>query len=406
MQTFSYRGRNNKGNEVSGTLEATNAQAAAIQLQNQSIIPVSIDAVVVKSKSFLNVQIKFTKKVKYDDLIMLCRQMRALTRAGIPIIQAISGLAEISKSEQIKAALLDINVRLATGSSLANAMGAHKNVFNSMFVSMIQVGENTGRLEDAFAKLISHIEMERDTRNRMTQAMRYPMFVMGAMFVAMMIVNMFVIPQFAKVFSKVGAELPVPTQVLVAVSNFTVEYWWLVLGVLFGSVFGFIHYINTVKGRLWWDQAKLRIPIIGGIFERIALSRFARSFAMTFESGVPVLQALSIVGPTVGNEYIASNIDSIRRGVERGDSLARTSTAAGIFSDLVLQMIAIGEETGSLDKLLHDVADFYDEEVDYDLKGLADAIEPIVLVFLGILVLVLALGVFLPMWELGSAMKR
>lgn len=406
MQTFSYRGRNNKGNEVSGTLEATNAQAAAIQLQNQSIIPVSIDAVVVKSKSFLNVQIKFTKKVKYDDLIMLCRQMRALTRAGIPIIQAISGLAEISKSEQIKAALLDINVRLATGSSLANAMGAHKNVFNSMFVSMIQVGENTGRLEDAFAKLISHIEMERDTRNRMTQAMRYPMFVMGAMFVAMMIVNMFVIPQFAKVFSKVGAELPVPTQVLVAVSNFTVEYWWLVLGVLFGSVFGFIHYINTVKGRLWWDQAKLRIPIIGGIFERIALSRFARSFAMTFESGVPVLQALSIVGPTVGNEYIASNIDSIRRGVERGDSLARTSTAAGIFSDLVLQMIAIGEETGSLDKLLHDVADFYDEEVDYDLKGLADSIEPIVLVFLGILVLVLALGVFLPMWELGSAMKR
>lgn len=406
MQTFSYRGRNNKGNEVSGTLEATNAQAAAIQLQNQSIIPVSIDAVVVKSQSFLNVQIKFTKKVKYDDLIMLCRQMRALTRAGIPIIQAISGLAEISKSEQIKAALLDINVRLATGSSLANAMGAHKNVFNSMFVSMIQVGENTGRLEDAFAKLISHIEMERDTRNRMTQAMRYPMFVMGAMFVAMMIVNMFVIPQFAKVFSKVGAELPVPTQVLVAVSNFTVEYWWLVLGVLFGSVFGFIHYINTVKGRLWWDQAKLRIPIIGGIFERIALSRFARSFAMTFESGVPVLQALSIVGPTVGNEYIASNIDSIRRGVERGDSLARTSTAAGIFSDLVLQMIAIGEETGSLDKLLHDVADFYDEEVDYDLKGLADAIEPIVLVFLGILVLVLALGVFLPMWELGSAMKR
>lgn len=406
MQTFSYRGRNNKGNEVSGTLEATNAQAAAIQLQNQSIIPVSIDAVVVKSQSFLNVQIKFTKKVKYDDLIMLCRQMRALTRAGIPIIQAISGLAEISKSEQIKAALLDINVRLATGSSLANAMGAHKNVFNSMFVSMIQVGENTGRLEDAFAKLISHIEMERDTRNRMTQAMRYPMFVMGAMFVAMMIVNMFVIPQFAKVFSKVGAELPVPTQVLVAVSNFTVEYWWLVLGVLFGSVFGFIHYINTVKGRLWWDQAKLRIPIIGGIFERIALSRFARSFAMTFESGVPVLQALSIVGPTVGNEYIASNIDSIRRGVERGDSLARTSTAAGIFSDLVLQMIAIGEETGSLDKLLHDVADFYDEEVDYDLKGLADSIEPIVLVFLGILVLVLALGVFLPMWELGSAMKR
>ncbi|AUM12434.1 type II secretion system F family protein [Ketobacter alkanivorans] len=406
MQTFNYRGRNAQGGEVSGKLEATNAQAAAIQLQNQSIIPVAITEAEVKSKAAAALKISFQKKVTYDDLIMLCRQMRALTRAGIPIIQAIAGLTEISKSEQIKEALSDVNVRLATGSSLANAMSAHSKIFNSMFISMIHVGENTGRLEDAFSKLISHIEMERDTRNRMTQAMRYPMFVMGAMFVAMMIVNMFVIPQFAKVFSKVGAELPMPTQILVAVSNFTVEYWWLVFGVIGGTIFGFLHYINTPKGRLWWDQAKLKLPVIGGIFEKIALSRFARSFAMTFESGVPVLQALTIVGPTVGNEYIATNIDSIRRGVERGDSLARTSSAAGIFSDLVLQMIAIGEETGSLDKLLHDVADFYDEEVDYDLKGLADAIEPIVLVFLGILVLVLALGVFLPMWELGSAMKR
>ncbi|MEE2733221.1 MAG: type II secretion system F family protein [Pseudomonadota bacterium] len=406
MPTFSYRGRTTTGNEVTGTLEAGNSQAAALQLQNQSITPVSIQAVQAKTTSGLSLSWSFQKRVKHDDLIMLCRQMRALTRAGIPIIQAIAGLADISKSPQIKAALADINVRLATGSTLATSMAAHSRIFNSMFVSMIHVGENTGRLEDAFAKLISHIEMERDTRNRMTQAMRYPMFVLGAMFVAMMIVNMFVIPQFAKVFAKVGAELPTPTRILVAVSEFSVDYWWLIFGVVGGGIFAFVRYINTEPGRLWWDQKKLRIPIIGGIFEKIALSRFARSFAMTFESGVPVLQALNIVGPTVGNEYIASNIDSIRRGVERGDSLARTSAAAGIFSDLVLQMIAIGEETGSLDKLLHDVADFYDEEVDYELKGLADAIEPIILVFLGILVLILALGVFLPMWELGSAMKR
>ena len=406
MQTFSYRGRTAQGNEVSGTLEASNAQAAAIQLQNQSIVPVAIRELEAKPASLLDLNISFRKKVKYDDLIMLCRQMRALTRAGVPIIQAIDGLADISKSDLIKEALSDINVRLATGSSLANAMGAHSNIFNTMFVSMIHVGENTGRLEDAFSKLISHIEMERDTRNRMTQAMRYPMFVVSAMFIALMIVNMFVIPQFAKVFTKVGAELPVPTQILVTVSNFTVDYWWLVIGTIVGGSVGFVRYIDTESGRLWWDEIKMKIPIIGSIFEKIALSRFARSFAMTFESGVPVLQALSIVGPTVGNEYIASHIDSIRRGVERGDSLARTSSAAGIFSDLVVQMITIGEETGSLDRLLHDVADFYDEEVDYDLKGLADAIEPIILVFLGILVLVLALGVFLPMWELGSAMKR
>ena len=403
---FSYRGRNSRGEMVSGLLDAANANAAAIQLQNKAIVPVSIQEHVEKGAGQFQISFKFRKKVGYDDLIMFCRQMRALTRAGIPIIQAIAGLADISKSEPLKEALSDVNTRLATGSSLSQSLGAHRKIFNSMFVSMIGVGENTGRLEDAFTKLISHIEMERDTRNRMTQAMRYPIFVVSAMFIAMMIVNMFVIPEFAKVFNKVGADLPTPTKILVAVSDFSVEYWWLVFGVILGSIGGFRYYITTEKGHLWWDEKKLRIPIVGGIFERIALSRFSRSFAMTFESGVPVLQALTVVGPTVGNEYISSHIADIRRGVERGDSLARTSAAAGIFSDLVLQMISIGEETGSLDKLLHDVADFYDEEVEYDLKGLADAIEPIILVFLGILVLVLALGVFLPMWELGSAMNR
>ena len=403
---FSYRGRNSRGEMVSGLLDAANANAAAIQLQNKAIVPVSIQEHVEKGAGQFQISFKFRKKVGYDDLIMFCRQMRALTRAGIPIIQAIAGLADISKSEPLKEALSDVNTRLATGSSLSQSLGAHRKIFNSMFVSMIGVGENTGRLEDAFTKLISHIEMERDTRNRMTQAMRYPIFVVSAMFIAMMIVNMFVIPEFAKVFNKVGADLPTPTKILVAVSDFSVEYWWLVFGVIFGSIGGFRYYIKTEKGHLWWDEKKLRIPIVGGIFERIALSRFSRSFAMTFESGVPVLQALTVVGPTVGNAYISSHIADIRRGVERGDSLARTSAAAGIFSDLVLQMISIGEETGSLDKLLHDVADFYDEEVEYDLKGLADAIEPIILVFLGILVLVLALGVFLPMWELGSAMNR
>ncbi len=406
MIRFDYRGRNRQGELVTGTLEAASAEAAAVQLQNQSIVPVAITEAKAAAKNVSLNKLFGPPKVKHDDLIMLCRQMRALTRAGIPIIQSVNGLAEISKSELLKEALADVAVRLATGSSLANSLSAHGHIFNSMFVSMIHVGENTGRLDDAFAKLIRHIELERETRNRISQAMRYPIAVISAMVIAMFIVNLFVIPQFAKVFKKVGAELPLPTRVLVGTSEFMVAYWWLILGVLIGSVIGFLRYIDTPEGRLWWDRVKLRLPIVGGVFERVALSRFARTFAMTFESGVPILQALAIVAPSVGNQHISSHIDSIRRGVERGDSLARTSAAAGIFSDLVLQMIAVGEETGSLDKLLHDVADFYDEEVDYDLKKLADAIEPIILVFLGILVLVLALGIFLPMWELGAAMKR
>jgi len=407
MMRFDYRGRTRQGDLVSGTLDAASAEAAALQLQNQAIVPVAITEAKAASGKSININQLFgPPKVRPDDLVMFCRQMRALTRAGIPIIQAIGGLADISKSVTLKAALSDVSVRLATGSTLANALASHGKIFNSMFVSLIHVGENTGRLDDAFSKLIGHIELERETRNRITQAMRYPIAVMSAMVIAMFIVNLFVIPQFAKVFKKVGAELPLPTRVLVATSEFTVAYWWLILGVLIGSVVGFLHFINTPDGRLWWDRVKMRLPIVGGVFQRVALSRFARTFAMTYESGVPILQALAIVAPSVGNQHIAQNIDSIRRGVERGDSLARTAAAAGIFSELVLQMIAVGEETGSLDKLLHDVADFYDEEVDYDLKRMADAIEPIILVFMGILVLVLALGIFLPMWELGSAMKR
>ncbi len=406
MPTYQYIGRNSLGDKVTGKLEANDAEAVANQLQSQAIIPISIRQSTEGKKGELSLNFKFKQKVTLDDQIMLCRQMRALTRSGIPIVQAISGLAEISKNDTISEALTDISNRLSGGSTLANAMGNHSKIFSPMFVSMIHVGENTGRLEDAFGKLIGHIEMERDTRNRMTQALRYPSFVLGAMAIAMFIINLFVIPQFAKVFAKVGAELPLPTRILMATSEFTVNYWWFVLGVVFSVIFGFRYYINTPNGRMWWDKSKMSLPVVGSIFERIALSRFARSFAMTFESGIPVLNALSIVGPTLGNEYIAYHVDRIRTGVERGDTLARTAAAAGIFSDLVIQMIAIGEETGGLDKLLHDVADFYDEEVDYDLKGMADAIEPIILVFLGVMVLILALGVFLPMWELGSAMKR
>lgn len=405
-QVFLYRGRDEQGTEVRGTLKANSPDAAAQQLQSQRIVPVAIQVQKETERPSAKSGLFTRKTVPVEELIMLCRQMRALTRAGVPIIQAIAGLADLSKSDLLRMALEDVNVRLATGSSLANALGAHPNLFNNMFVSLVNVGENTGRLEDAFGKLIAHLEMERDTRNRMMQAIRYPCFVIAAMVLAMGVVNVLVIPQFSKVFAKLGADLPLPTQILMAVSHFTVEYGWLLLLLAAAGAFGFFRYINSEKGRLWWDQRKLKLPIIGGILERIALSRFARSFAMTFESGVPVLQALSVVGPTVSNEYIAGKLNDIRRSVERGDSLARSSAAAGIFSELVVQMITIGEETGSLDKLLHDVADFYDEEVDYDLKGLADAIEPIVLIFLGVLVLVLALGVFLPMWELGSAMTN
>lgn len=407
MAQFQYQGRNSSGEKVEGVLEAVSQEAVALQLQGQRIVPVRIDELKQAAPSSFNFKLHLIPPtVSLDDLSMFCRQMYALSRAGIPIVQAVSGLAEMSKSELLKETLRQIAVRLRAGVSLATAMREHDKIFSDIFVSLVHVGENTGRLDEGFKRLMQHVELERETRNRVSQALRYPTMVLSAMVIAMVVINMFVIPNFSKVFKKMGADLPLPTKILMATSEFTVNYWWMILIVIIGVSVALYSYIKTDDGHLWWDKIKLRVPIIGKILNKIALSRFTRSFAMMAESGVPIVQALGIVGATIGNRYIESSIVSIKRGVERGDSLARSTAATQMFTPLILQMISVGEETGALDKLLHDVSDFYEEEVDYDLKRLADAIEPIVLVFMGILVLMLALGVFLPMWELGAAMRK
>ncbi|MFC3152349.1 type II secretion system F family protein [Litoribrevibacter euphylliae] len=407
MAKFSYLGRNQQGDKVEGVIEASSVDAAAGMLQSQQLTPVRIEETVEESSNHIDLKQFLPKpKVKLDDLSMFCRQMYALTRSGMPIVQAIRGLADTSKNERMAEVLNQIASELVTGNSLAVSMRHHGDVFSHIFVSMVHVGESTGKLDDAFKKLIDHIELERETRSRVKQAIRYPASVVIAITVAMFIINLFVIPQFSKVFSKLGADLPLPTVILMATSEFSVQYWWVILLVMLATFFGFRYYIKTDDGELWWDRIKLKLPLMGKIFEKVALSRFARSFAMMSESGVPILQSLNIIGASIGNRYIANAVADMRRGIERGDSLARTSAASGMFTPLILQMIAVGEETGSVDKLLHDVADFYEEEVDYDLKMLSQAIEPILLVFMGIMVVVLALGVFLPMWELSSAMKR
>jgi len=223
--------------------------------------------------------------------------------------------------------------------------------------------------------------------------------------IGLTVINMFVIPAFAKVFAQFHAQLPLPTRVLIATSQFFQDFWWLLALVVAGAIYGFIAWTNTDAGALRWDRIKLRLPVVGGLFERIALGRFTRTFAMMYRAGVPLLQTLSINSASVGNRYIGRAILSMREGVERGEALTRTATASGLFTPLVLQMMAVGEEAGALDDLFVEVADFYEQEVDYDLKQLADAIEPILIVGMGAMVLVLALGVFLPMWDLSSAAK-
>jgi MSHA biogenesis protein MshG len=268
---------------------------------------------------------------------------------------------------------------------------------------MVRVGEMTGRLEEVFLRLFDHMEFDRDMRDRVKTALRYPMFVVIAMIAAMVVVNIFVIPQFEKVFNSFHTELPLMTRILIASSRFTVQWWpAFALGIV-GAVFGFRAWTRSTGGRLAWDRYKLRLPVAGKIIHKGTMARFARSFALSIRSGVPIVQALTVVSQTSDNAYLASRIEQMRDGVERGESILRTATNAQVFTPIVLQMIAVGEESGSIDDLMDEIAMMYEREVDYELKTLSSQIEPILITFLGAMVLVLALGIFLPIWDLGKA---
>ena len=402
---FSYRGKDNRGVVQQGSLTAANPDAAASELMRRGITPLTIREQEDTSSALdkLNQLPLFRKAVTLDELIVFCRQMHALTKAGIPLIRTMRGLAETTRSPVLAEVLEDITNRLEGGTTMATAMQAHPKVFSELFIAMIHVGENTGMLDDSFKRLSEILELERDTKRRVKQALRYPTFVVIALLAALMVVNFLVIPRFASVFAKLGADLPFLTQVLVGTSNFLLGYWPVMLFAVAAGAVLIRQWKQTDRGRLMWDRYKLKLPIIGPLLELITLSRFARNFATMLKAGMPVTHALTVVADATDNAWIGRHIKDMRLGIERGESLLRTARHSEMFTPLILQMIAVGEETGSVDDMLNNVADFYDEDVDYGLKRLAESIEPILIVAMGILVLILALGVFLPIWDLGAA---
>ncbi len=407
MTSFVYKGRDQQGSQVSGEREAGSSDELAQNLISEGIVPTNIeDKVEEKSASFdLKNLLKSRGKVSLDELIIFCRQMNSLMKAGVPLIQSMKGLANSNRNELLKDALEEVIRNLEGGLSLAAAMQTRDDVFDNLIMSMVHVGENTGQLDSAFSQLASYLEVERETRKRIKQATRYPTMVLASIAIAIVMINIFVIPAFAAFFAKFDTALPWQTRVLMTTSDFFIENGWFLLIVLVAAIYGFKRYIDTDDGRFQWDRFKLKAPLVGGIFERIALGRFSRTFAMTYRTGVPILQALVVVARAASNSYIAKFVRQMRSQIERGETLTRAASNSGMFTPLVLQMLAVGEETGALDSLMDQVADFYEEEVDYDLKQLSDAIEPILIVVMGVLVLIVALGVFLPMWDLSSTVK-
>lgn len=404
MTNFAYYGRDEKGIAISGTLERTTEGDVASYLSKNKITPIKIEEA-SKPKTFddfLKGNDYFSKKVSDEELIMFCRQMYTINKSGLPLIQGLKGLSASISPGLLKNCLLDIVHRLESGVSLSVAMQHHTNIFNSLFVGMIKIGESTGNLDKIFLQMSHYISRDVETKKAIKSALRYPSFVLSAMVVAIFVVNLMVIPAFADMFNRFGAELPLPTKILLATSTFFIHYWWLIVILSFASVVGFIVWINTPEGKIFWHKCKLKIPMIGPLINKAAMSRYVRSFSLMLSAGLPLNKAIGLCADIIDNQYLAIKIKKIKSEIEKGDNLYRTHSRSKMFSPLVLQMINIGEDSGQVDALLMEVAESYEREVDYDLQSLSSKIEPLLILVMAGFVVILALGIFLPMWEMFS----
>jgi len=403
VATFEYKVRDKFGKLVTGVIEADTNKTAGSKLKEMGYTPIS-----VRTKQKENDLTKFFarfQKVKFSDLNMFTRQLVTLQRAGLPILSSLSSIRDQASSDALKTALNMVIKDIESGTHLSDAMAKHPVVFNPLYVSMVKAGETGGMLDEALERLAILGEHEEETRAKIKTATRYPIMVIGALVVGFLILTTFVIPRFAKIFSQFDTALPLPTRILIWINYAVSNYWWLILIAIAGSIFGFNKFLKTEAGRLWWDGLKLRIPIFGPLFTKITMSRFARITGTLTKSGVPILQILELTSNGVGNTVIARTIDSIKAGVNEGKGMSEPMKISGMFPPVVIQMVSAGESTGKVDELLLHVSNYYDSETDYTIKNLTTLIEPILIFVLGCGVLFMALGIFLPMWNLMKLFK-
>lgn len=400
MPRFDYAGRDPSGSRVTGSVEAGTLDAAVGQIFERGVTPLEVNEHAAEAPG-LRRQLGLDRP-RREDVILFTRQMYTLTRSGVPLIRGLTQLADSTRNPVVAATIRAVIADLESGRELAGALARHPHVFSALYVSMVRVGESSGRLEEAFERIHRYLETEKETVERIKTAVRYPTFVVVAITVAVMVLMTWVIPTFAQVFERFDAELPWATRMLIGISGFFAAWWWLLIAAAVAGWFALRAWRRTERGRTEWDRRKLTVPVVGDILLRASLARFARAFSMASRSGVPILEALHVVASAVDNAWISRRIVDMREGIERGESLSRTAHRAGVFTPLVVQMLAVGDETGRLEQIVDDVADYYEREVEYDVRNLSSLIEPLLTLGIGFLIFLLALGIFLPMWELGT----
>ncbi|PIU40869.1 MAG: type II secretion system F family protein [Candidatus Omnitrophica bacterium CG07_land_8_20_14_0_80_42_15] len=403
MAIFEYKARDKFGKQAIGIIEADNAELAGSKLKQMNYVPISIKEKI--REIGLDKFIMRFKRVRFSDLNMFTMQLVTLQKSGLPLLTSLSAIRDQSSSDILKATIESIIKDIEAGSHFSDALAKHPRVFNGLYVSMVKAGEVSGTLDEILSRLAILGEHEEETRAKIMTATRYPLMVVTALLVAFMILTTFIIPRFASLFSQFNVELPLPTRVLIGIHYAIINFWWLILTVIGAFVFGFSRFVKTEIGRFWWDGLKLKIPVFGPLFTKITMSRFARITGTLTKSGVPILQILDLVSRSIGNVVIARAINIIKVSVNEGKGMSEPMKMCGMFPPIVVQMVASGEATGKVDELLLYVSDYYDSQTDHTVKNLTTLIEPVLILALGCGVLFMALGIFLPMWNMMSLFK-
>ena len=405
MPIFNYRVRDRSGKALAGTIDAPTPQMAGDRLHHLGYLPIQIERKESRASSNLAGLWQTLQKVKLEEIIFFSQQLSILYKAGLPLLTGLKGLTEQIENKRLKTILEAIGPRIEGGSTFFEALAGYPDVFSPVYVHMIRAGETSGRLGESLDRFVTLADRELRTRQRIKEATRYPKIVILSLVVAFAVLIAFVIPRFAEVFSRFNTPLPLPTRVMIGVNNMVHRYWYLILLTLLGIAELLRRYLRTSQGKYFWDRLKMRIPVFGPLFLKIALSRFAYIFVLLNRSGIPILQTLEITSTTIDNLILSQALEAIGQRVKEGGSLTEAMKESGRFTPLVLQMVAVGESSGTLDDMLTRITEYYDLEVENAIKKLSTYIEPTLTLFLGVAVLFLALAVFLPWWNMATLFR-
>jgi len=398
---FNYRARDKYGKLITGTMDVDTVATCSEKLHEMDLVPIQIKqpGIIEKLNQLL------AGRVKANELNAFTRQLATLQQAGIPLLSGLRSLEKQTQNPRFKKIIGQLGQDLENGMSLNEAFSRHPSVFDKLYINMVKAGEISGNLDNVLDRVAQLNERNAETRGKIQAALRYPLLTFLSMIASFLVIVMFVIPRFAALFARFDADLPLPTRILLKTYDIVSNYWFFVLAGIIAFAFLFRYWVRTTSGRYQWHKTVLSLPIFGPLLHEIYMSRFCVNLAMLLDSGLPILQALDLVGEAVQNAYIHNGVIHIRSEVSGGKGMAEPMQETGLFSPMVTQMIAIGEETGQVGHLLRQVAGYYDRESDFKIKNLTTLIEPIFIVVMGIMVLILALGVFLPMWNVVNLFK-